>query len=85
MRLITPLRIIVIADYSEFFDPAKLVFPSSEEEVVSVVEDAVRERKQLRVVGSGHSRNALAYSDDIIVSLEQFRGVVRLDKQAQQV
>lgn len=74
-----------IIDCSEFFDPHKVILPQSEAKIVEIVEAAASKKKQVRVVGSGHSRNALAYSEDIILSLEHYKGVVYLDEQAQQV
>lgn len=76
---------MLISDCSFFFDPQKIKLPETESAIVQVVESASMTGKQVRVVGSGHSRNALAYSQDLIVSLERFKGVVDLDRQSQQV
>ncbi len=72
-------------DQSEFFDPAKLHLPTSEPEIVRIVERAAKRQHQVRVLGSGHSRNALSCSQDVIVSLDRYKGVVSLDRQAQEV
>ena len=72
-------------DYSEFFDSQKFKFPETKLAVVELVQSAKDRGQQVRVLGSGHSRNGLAGSRDVIVSLERFRGVVHLDKEAMQV
>lgn len=74
-----------IADYSEFFDPHKLELPRTEEAIVELVHSALKGGQQVRVLGSGHSRNRLSYSRDVIVSLERFKGVLHLDRHTQQV
>lgn len=77
--------ILHFIDHSEYFDPLKVVLPGSEEEIVHAVMTAASRKQQVRVVGSGHSRNALAQSDHVILSLEHYKGAVSMDKQAQQV
>ena len=62
-----------------FFDPSKLLLPSSEEEVVSIVNWARINGRRLRVLGAGHSRSPLAVSEDLLLSLHNLRGVVRVD------
>ena len=74
-----------MADYSEYFDPLKVLLPQSEQEIVDIVKTAASKQQQVRVLGSGHSRNSLAFSEDVIVSLEGYKGTVHLDRQAQQV
>ena len=75
----------ILLDYSEFFDPAKVHLPTSESEIVEIVETAGERGNQVRVLGSGHSRNALACSRNVILSLEKYKGVVSLDRQTQEV
>ena len=74
----------MILDFSYFFDPQKIKLPEMESAIVQIVQNASMTGKQVRVVGSGHSRNALACSRDLIVSLERFKGVVNLNRQSQQ-
>lgn len=76
---------VFFADCSEFFDPGKLELPGSEAAIVALVRRALKVGQKLRVLGSGHSRNRLAYSPDVIVSLERFKGAVHLDRLAKQV
>lgn len=76
---------ICTIDCSQFFDPQKLRLPKSEDDIVEVVKGALRDGHHMRVLGSGHSRNSLAHSEDIIISLHHYTGILHLDKQAKQV
>lgn len=68
-----------------FFDPRMMLQPSTEQEVVAIVNQVRKDGRRLRVLGSGHSRSPLAVSDDLLVSICQLRGVVRVDKERKQV
>lgn len=68
-----------------FFDPDKVESPRSKEEIIQVVNHAIENRQKLRVLGSGHSRSKIALSDDIILSLHRYTGVINLDKKNMQV
>ena len=63
-----------------FFDPSKLLQPSSEEEIVAIVNQTRNSGRRLRVLGTGHSRSPLAVSEDLLVSIHRMRGVVRVDE-----
>lgn len=70
---------------SVFFDPQKVESPGSKEEIVQIVQYAIENGQHVRVLGSGHSRSDIALSDDIMISLHRYNGVVDLDKQSKQV
>ena len=74
-----------MSDASVYFNHDIMETPSTKDEIVQIVKKVALSGRTLRVVGSGHSRSAIAYSDSIMVSLHQYSGVVRLDKQAKQV
>ena len=65
-----------LSDSSLFFDHAHLITPSSKAEIVEVVRSAAERGQKVRVVGSGHSWSSVALSDDILVSLWNYTGVV---------
>ena len=50
-----------------------------------MVSEAVESGRSIRVVGAGHSRSRVAFSDDIIVSLHKYKGPFAFDQQAKQV
>ena len=68
-----------------FFDPNKVESPSGKEEILQIIQYAIENDQHVRVLGSGHSRSAIALSDDIMVSLHRYNGVVDLNKQSKQV
>ena len=55
--------------------PRQFLYPSSEEELASIVSKASR----VRVVGASHSFSALVPTDDTLISLDQMTGVIATD------
>lgn len=66
----------VCADSSVYFDHAHLRTPSSKDDIITIVKEAVDGGRKVRVVGSGHSWSSVAMSDDVIVSLWNYTGIV---------
>lgn len=66
----------VCADSSMYFDHAHLKTPSSKDDIITIVKEAVDGGRKVRVVGSGHSWSSVAMSDDVIVSLWNYTGIV---------
>jgi len=60
---------------------ANLSTPESEEEIVSIVQDAYKNNRKIRVVGDGHSWSLIAQTQDIMLSLNKYTGIVTSDKQ----
>jgi FAD/FMN-containing dehydrogenase len=56
--------------------------PEDEEALVRLVRRAAAEGRTVRVVGAGHSSSSLVQTDDILVSLEKFTGLVSHDGEA---
>ena len=63
-------------DASVFFDHARLKTPSSKDDIIKIVKTATERGQKVRVVGSGHSWSAVAASEDVLVSLWNYRGIV---------
>jgi len=59
--------------------PAQIASPTSEEEVVWLVQEAARTRQSVRTVGSGHSFQPLCATDGLLISLDELQGVVSAD------
>lgn len=57
------------------FSPGRTLTPESEEEVVDLVRQARSDNRKVRVVGAGHSSTPLVETDDVLLSLEHFKGV----------
>ena len=59
--------------------PHYTMYPESIQDVVEVVELARKEGKKIRVVGSGHSFTPLVQTEEILVSLDELKGIVNVD------
>jgi len=64
------------------FRPSRAVAPRSEEELAQIIGDASRQGRTVRPVGSMHSSTGIIATDDILVSLDHFRGVYSVDQKA---
>ncbi|HAS43630.1 MAG TPA: FAD-binding oxidoreductase [Microscillaceae bacterium] len=60
--------------------PKAYLEPSNEEEIVAIVQKALKESKKIRVVGSGHSWSPLVPGGDLLLSLDQWQGIVSIDE-----
>ena len=58
------------------YRPLKFAQPASEEEIVNLIKSA----KGVRVFGAGHSFNAGVVSDETLVSLDRYKGVLSTEK-----
>lgn len=65
--------------------PNKIAHPSSEEEIKSIVLDAIKYKKKIRLIGSGHSFTSLCSTDNILISLDNYQGIISVDKEQKQV
>jgi L-gulono-1,4-lactone dehydrogenase len=63
------------------YRPKRFVRPSTEEEIVELVSNS----RSLRVFGSGHSFNSGDVSDDTLVSLDNYSGLVWKDLDKKQI
>ncbi|HSK99518.1 MAG TPA: D-arabinono-1,4-lactone oxidase [Rubrobacteraceae bacterium] len=63
------------------YRPQRFARPATEEEVVGLV----RGSKSLRFFGSGHSFNTGVVSDEVLVSLDDYSGLVQRDKGARRI
>ena len=59
--------------------------PETEEEVIRLMQKAIGEGWQLRVVGSGISPNAIGFSSKCMISMAQMDKVLEIDAEKRQV
>lgn len=62
--------------------PEKILYPASIEEVVSIVKEASKLKKKIRVVGASHSFTGLVATDVWLVSLDLLSGIENIDEEA---
>lgn len=64
--------------------PTQIAYPTSEEEIQQLVLRAANDRKKMRVIGTGHSFTALCKTEDVLISLDKYQGIVKVDKDSVQ-
>ena len=72
---------ILLPDGRIWFNLDNLLTPESEDEIKSIVQDAYQNNRKIRVVADGHSWSHIAQTQDIMVSLTNYRGIVSVDEQ----
>ncbi|WP_438824871.1 D-arabinono-1,4-lactone oxidase [Bacillus sp. JJ722] len=61
--------------------PEKIIYPSSIEEVCTIVKDASLHNKKIRVVGAGHSFTKIVETNEWLISLDLLSGIVGLNEE----
>ncbi len=59
--------------------------PNSENEIISIVKDAVAKNKKIKLVGAAHSWSALALPTHYLINLDNYNKVLEIDKEKKQV
>jgi FAD-linked oxidoreductase len=62
--------------------PAEYYEPSTLDDIVAIVQRCRAEGKGIRVVGSGHSFSPLVATDSVLLSLDRYTGLERVDREA---
>ena len=61
--------------------PSHVHYPKSEEEIQKIVLDALNHHKKIRLIGTGHSFTPLCKTDDVLISLDQYQGLIEVDQE----
>jgi FAD-linked oxidoreductase len=69
----------------ENWNPAEILFPESEEAIQQIVKSALDKKQKIRIIGSGHSFTKLCVTNDILITLDKYQGLVQVDKSSNQV
>lgn len=62
------------------FNPSEVEYPTSETAIQQIVLKAANDRKKVRIIGSGHSFSALVKTEDVLISLDKYQGIVSTNK-----
>ncbi|WP_017149987.1 D-arabinono-1,4-lactone oxidase [Bacillus bingmayongensis] len=62
--------------------PQYTMYPKSIQDVTEAVNFAKEKGKRIRVVGSGHSFTPLAQTEEILLSLDELKGILSVDSQS---
>jgi FAD-linked oxidoreductase len=67
------------------WQPNTVFYPDSEAGIQSIIQRAAAEKRKVRMMGSGHSFTPLSNTDDFLISLDKYQGLVHVNKEEQQV
>lgn len=67
------------------WQPKAIYFPETEEAILQLVQDAISQKRKVRIIGSGHSFNPLWVNQDILISLDKYQGIIAIDQETLQV
>lgn len=67
------------------FTPKNLSTPKTEAALIALVKDCHRQKRRIRVIGSGHSFTRLIETDDVLISLDKLQGIISVDRNTHQV
>ena len=69
------------ADGRISFNLDNLHTPSSHNEIVTIVKEAHNQKQSIRVLAAGHSWSEIAQTQDVMLSLHNYSGLVKVDKE----
>ena len=55
--------------------------PTSHDEIVSIIQNARTHNQEVKVLAAGHSWSLIAQTQDIMISLHEYTGLVDVDKE----
>lgn len=61
--------------------PNEVAYPESLDAIQALVVRAVEENSKIRVVGSAHSFTSLCVTNDIMISLDKYQGLLHVDRE----
>ncbi|MEL7219960.1 MAG: D-arabinono-1,4-lactone oxidase [Bacteroidota bacterium] len=70
---------------NQIWQPNTVFYPDSETAVQAIVQRATTENRKVRIIGTGHSFTPLSKTEDFLISLDKYQGVIRIDQDKQQV
>jgi FAD-linked oxidoreductase len=65
--------------------PQRIETPSSEDEILSILDDAERSAMTVKVAGAGHSFTDIACTDGILIRLDNYDRILEIDEASKQV
>ncbi len=78
-RSIKELIISLLADHRIDFNLDNLRTPESHKDLVSIMEEAHNGGRKVRVLAAGHSWSEIAQTQDIMISLHGYSGIIKVE------
>lgn len=74
-------------NWSESFisKPEMILYPKNEQDINNIINYCQKNDKKIRVIGAGHSFTPLAVTNSILLSLEHFSGIDKIDYENKRV
>ena len=66
------------------FNPSQIAYPKTESEIQNLVVKAANNRNKIRLIGTGHSFTDLCKTNQILISLDKYQGLLSIDKEKNQ-
>lgn len=67
------------------WNPSTIYQPKEKEELIHIVQMAANENKKVRVIGSGHSFTPLCVTNEILINLDEYHGIIAVDNASKKV
>lgn len=65
--------------------PQKIFYPTTQEQVETIINDAVAKKIEVRAIGSGHSMNALPCTSGYLINTDSLNKILSIDREKHQV
>lgn len=66
------------------WNPSQINYPTNQEEIQHLVIRAANNNQKIRVIGTGHSFTALCATNELLISLDNYQGIISVDKKTNQ-
>ncbi|MFV0248832.1 MAG: D-arabinono-1,4-lactone oxidase [Tenacibaculum sp.] len=67
-----------------YLKPSHICYPTTESEIQNLVLKAANKKSKIRLIGSGHSFTDLCKTNQILISLDKYQGIISVDKEKKQ-
>ncbi len=70
---------------NQIYFPEHIAQPETEEEIITLVRQARKTGKTIRPIGSGHSFTAVCVTDQVLVTLDGYQGIISINAATNEV
>ena len=66
------------------WNPSAIHYPDSQESIQTLIQHAVDTHQKVRLIGTGHSFTPLCKTNELLISLDKFQGIIEVDESTKQ-